>query len=211
MRNTDFQFGHNVQDNADPWGQKTVPEQNIASRSAVNVQPKAEADSGPISGLVAGGYFGYIEDALETDAFLKMVWLRLNSFKEEIRTMLPAAGNTEKAPKKTSGRSNGLPFLTNEHLSKQPKEAKILSVRVVTKEWNGKSSQAVSLRLAMEGHQFMWDLKLSNPNLATLQQQFGLEENEYVDKKILLYLEQDEHSLQYWPRVDFPKPESKKK
>ena len=201
---TDFNFGHNVHN----CESKTEPEQ-VSKLGVTEVQTE---NSGPVSGVVAGGYFGYLESAFETDAFLKMVWLRLNSFKEEIRTMLPAAGATEKAtPRKNAGGSARIPFLTVEHLTKQPKEATVLSVRAMTKEWNGRSSQVVSYKLAMDGHTFMWDLKLANPNLKILQDKFGLDENDHVGQKILLFLEQDEHTEQYWPRVDFPKGSGSKK
>lgn len=209
MHDTDFQFGHNVRDNADPWGRNTEPERTVSKFGVTEVQTE---NSGPVSGVVSGGYFGHLESAFETDAFLKMVWLRLNSLKEEIRTMLPAAGTTEKAtPRKNSGGSARIPFLTVEHLTKQPKEAKVLSVRAMTKEWNGRASQVVSYKLAMDGHTFMWDLKLANPNLKILQDKFGLDENDHVGQKILLFLEQDEHTEQYWPRVDFPSGTQKTK
>lgn len=223
MQDTDFKFGHNVHDNANPWGRNTEPELELPEKqkdvyprgrqrkSSESSSAEIPLDSGPVSGLVAGGYFGYLETAFETDAFLKMVWLRLNSLKEDIRDMLPAAGTTEKqTPRKNTGGPARIPFLTIEHLTKQPKEAKILSVRAMTREWNGKASQVVSYKLAMDGHTFMWDLKLTNPNLKTLQNKFGLDENDHVGQKILIFLEQDEHTEQYWPRVDFPKGNNKK-
>jgi hypothetical protein len=117
----------------------------------------------------------------------------------EGETMLPRANSQGQGEnRKSSG--NGIPYLKNENLTVQPKEAKILAVR--NDEYEGKSQ--VKVKLALDGRIFFWNLRLNNPNLEKLQDQFGLDENEWAAKKVLIGLVQDEFTEKFWPTVSFP-------
>lgn len=188
MSDTDFNFGWNeVENNRDPWG---------------------SASDGP-------------EDApeiWETEATIEFVLKQVRLITTTVRKvnrMLPAAQSDTKQEKTKgkgsfSGRqSTGIPRLQNEHLTKQPKEAIIRSVRAIEKTFNGNTKQAVSFKIAMDGHLFLWDLTLNNPNLAIIQEKLGRDENDYAGRNILIFLEMDEHTEQWWPRVSFPAEKEK--
>ena len=51
MGGTDFEFGHNVRDNADPWGRSTGPDgtRRKASRSGDALTQSPDTDTGPVS------------------------------------------------------------------------------------------------------------------------------------------------------------------
>jgi hypothetical protein len=126
--------------------------------------------------------------------------------KEKLK-MLPD-GNEAKR-----GRSNnkgGMNWIKTETLSTTPEEAKILMVRY---NEEGQFGAQVELKLAFKGQIYFWGLRpqmKNSPNYRLLKERFGSNENDWVDQRILLLLEQDQFSGRYFPRVDFPeeqKPE----
>jgi hypothetical protein len=97
-RDTEFNFGHNVRDNADPWGRNTEPDDKdyterkpLSSRREERFSSKVLASDSVSEngsywqdGELKGWFFARL-DVFESDAFQKMILLRLNSIKEEIR------------------------------------------------------------------------------------------------------------------------------
>lgn len=104
-------------------------------------------------------------------------------------------------------RAGSMPWLKTEDLSKQPKEAKILAVKA--KE--GKFGAQVILKLALDGKTIFDSISVkNNPNYQALEGKFGHDENDWTGRKVLIHLEQDEFSDQYFKRYSLP-AETKKK
>lgn len=120
-------------------------------------------------------------------------------------TMLP---NADAEPKKGQRRSGaGMTYLTNEMLSRNPKEAKILACRL---DPEGKFGARVILKLAMDGTIVYWGVNIKrNPSYRSLLSKFGPEENDWAAQRILLSLEKDEFSEQYFVHVSYPDPKKK--
>jgi hypothetical protein len=121
-------------------------------------------------------------------------------FKKEFSQMLPT-GNRSIT---TNKNPNAMVYLTNDHLSITPKSAKILAVRL---DSEGKFGARVILKLAFDGKTLFWGVScsLKNPNYTNLIQKFTADENEWVGQNILLSLEKDDFTDQYFSRVTFPK------
>ena len=142
------------------------------------------------------------------DALADLVHRRIKAITIEVEqrsvTMLPTNGGS--APR--TKRAGALPYIKNEQLSTTPKTAKILAVKVV----DGRFGQQVLLKLAFEGGTWFLGLNTKvndngqyrNPNYKLLIDKFGPDENNWVDQSILLFLEQDDFSGQYFMRADFP-------
>lgn len=111
------------------------------------------------------------------------------------------------------GRNNKKPgsmkWIKTEDLSTTPKEAKILMVRL---NKQGRFGARVELKLAFEGQICYFGVPPNKEvtNYALLLEKFGAEENDWVDQRILLFLEKDKFSEQYFIRVDFPKKEKQR-
>ena len=137
----------------------------------------------------------------------------LENQEKEKENMLPPAGGTTSGGAGAGRRPRtGIPFLTFDMLSTSTKEAKILDIKVETENRFGPS---VVLKLALEGKMVLWTVRIkNNPNYSLLTEHFGHDENEFVGQKILLAMEKDDFSEQYFPRVSFPtnnEPEAKTK
>jgi hypothetical protein len=120
--------------------------------------------------------------------------------------MLPRgdAGSNSTKPK----RAGAMEYLQNEALSKQPKEAKILAIKA---DPDNKYGARVILKLAFEGKIVFWGVNIKkNPNYQLMLDKFGDDENDWTDQRILIHLEQDEFSGQYFARVSFPEKEKTK-
>ena len=117
--------------------------------------------------------------------------------------MLPSSGGQQQTG--TSGgrrRQGGFNWIQNEMLSTTPRPAKILGVKPNA---NGKFGATVILKLALDGQTTYWSVNVKkDPNYPILEKEFGLDENNWVSKPILIHLEQDEFSEQYYKRVSFP-------
>lgn len=138
-------------------------------------------------------------------------WEEHGWFQDE-ESMLPAAGEPKQdrqgGGRKSAGRGGGsgnssrLPFLNSDMLSTTPKDAKILMVRFEPQHRFGPS---VVVKLAFEGKSVLWTLHINNnPNFGILSHEFGRDENDWLGKKILLGLEQDEFTEDYLIRATFP-------
>lgn len=130
----------------------------------------------------------------------------LNEDKEKLK-MLPT-GNEPQSGSRTK-RQGGMDWIKNEDLGLQPKEAKILMVRY-NKE--GRFGARVEMKLAIEGKIKYWGIppkiEGNSPNYRDLTAKFGHDENDWVDKRILLALEKEDFGEQYFIRVLFPDDKS---
>jgi hypothetical protein len=120
------------------------------------------------------------------------------------KQMLPNADSSQaERPSKKSNRLH-----TND-LTKQPREAKILMVK---SDPNGRYGAQVICKLAVNGEIKFWYLDIKkNPNYRLLVDKFGNDENDWAGQKILLGLEQDEFSDNFFVRVSFPVAEGRRK
>jgi hypothetical protein len=130
---------------------------------------------------------------------------RVRSITEYIRKfnngdhMLPTADQEQKQTRRTG---KGIPYVTTEDLSRSAKEAKIMDVRA---DNENKFGPRIILKIAMDGKTWFFGVNLKkNPNYKILLDKFGREENDWVGQKILLSLEQDEFTENYYARVTFP-------
>lgn len=127
--------------------------------------------------------------------------------KEKLK-MLPTGNEAQSG---TRRKASGMDWLKNEDLSVQSKEAKILMVRY---NQEGRFGARVEMKLALDGKIKYWGvpprLDDKNPNYRILTEKFGHNENDWVDQRILLSLEKDEFTQQYFVHVDFPKPSNVK-
>lgn len=115
--------------------------------------------------------------------------------------MLPRSSDEAAVPSRSRSR-NGMRYVKNEDLNLTPIAAKIQSVKY---EPEAKFGPRVLLKLAMKGETYFWGVTTKkNPNYNFLEQQFGHDENDWIGQEILLGLEQDEFTEQYFPRVTFP-------
>ena len=115
-------------------------------------------------------------------------------------------GTVEDGPSTTRGGKraprarDGHDFLKADDLSTDPKTAKILAVRVQPDNFNPKVN-VVMCKVTLDGHIKMWPIRLNNPNLEVLQNAFGTNENDWLDKKIQLSVEEDEFDGRHWIRA----------
>lgn len=88
---------------------------------------------------------------------------------------------------------DGFPFLTKQMLSTVRKQAKVLGVKAVPDNFKPEETM-ISVKLVLEGKTTLWSLRLNNPMLTLLQDAWGLDENNWIDKSFSLFLESDEHT-----------------
>jgi hypothetical protein len=126
---------------------------------------------------------------------------------EEEKKMLPT-GNESNNNSRGNRRQSNQVWLKNEDLSLDVQHAKIINVRY-NKE--GRFGARVEMKLALGGKTLFWGVPPKvddkNPNYKELLAAFGPDENDWVDKTIGLFLEQDEWSGNYFPRVVIDKEE----
>lgn len=135
---------------------------------------------------------------------------RCAEIEEEKKQMLPTGDGQETKGRRRSGGS-AMEYLNNADLSKSPKEARILAVKA---DADNKFGPRVIVKITLEGQVKFWSVptnKSKSPNYRLLLDKFGPDENDWADKKIVLFLEQDEFSGNWFPRVDFPAEDKKRK
>lgn len=123
------------------------------------------------------------------------------------------------APQQSRGRSSGgsskgqrggLPYLKQENITFDKRTASIIAAR--TEDDNFKpGQQAVVVKMAFAGNTYLWTLRLDNPNLDILCDAFGDDEEKWVGKEFLLFLETDTFNNKNWMRVEIPSTQSSKK
>lgn len=123
--------------------------------------------------------------------------------------MLPTGNETTTTRGKRQG---GMEWIKPEDLTLQPKEAKILMVRY-NKE--GRFGARVELKLAFDGHikyiGISPKLEGNSPNYRILTAAFGHDENDWIDQRIVLFLEKEDFGEQYFVRIDVPEDKTKSK
>jgi hypothetical protein len=120
--------------------------------------------------------------------------------------MLPSGDIT---PTKTNNRRGGMNWLKIEMLSTQPKEAKILMVRY---NENGQFGPRVEMKLALEGNITYLGVPpiKKDPRYSVLVGAFGTDENNWLDQRIHLLLEQNEFTEAYQIKIAIPQQKGKK-
>jgi len=127
---------------------------------------------------------------------------------EEERKMLPTGNESQSNNGGRNRKQSNQVWLKNEDLSMDVKHARILAVRY---NKDGKYGARVEMKLALDGKTLFWGVPPKvddkNPNYKELIAEFGPEENDWVNKTIGIFLEQDEWSGNYFPRVSIDKEE----
>lgn len=125
---------------------------------------------------------------------------------EEVQTA-PSRGNS-----RGRGRGNrerdGHNFLKWEEIGNGTKPGKILAVKVQPDNFD-KSQTCVMCKVSVDGQIRLYALRINNPNLETLQNAWGFDENDWVDKKVTWSVEEDDLTGRHNIRVD-PAEEQKK-
>lgn len=85
------------------------------------------------------------------------------------------------------GNASSIPALKLENLSQDKRTAKILETRQV----EGKYGKQVAVKMTYGGGTYIWYLKLNNPNLRFLVDNFGQDENAWAGNEFLIGLEHD--------------------
>lgn len=133
-------------------------------------------------------------------------WLADMKTEEETDEMLPTSGSG--GTPKGKSRAGAMKFITNEMLSMQDQEATILGIKL---DEENKFGARVILKLAFQGQTVFWGVNIKkNPNYQMMLEKFGPEENDWVNQKILLHLEKDDFTGNYFPTVAFGKAPVKK-
>jgi hypothetical protein len=127
--------------------------------------------------------------------------------------MLPSSESPSE-PKQRRGRGQAnVNWIKNEDLKSTPTEVKILAVNYEAENRFNKRPSIV-LKLALNGQTKFWRVDIAkNPNYKKLLDRFGAEENDWLDNKVLLALEQHGFYGNYYPSVSFldEKPKAGKK
>jgi hypothetical protein len=118
----------------------------------------------------------------------------------------PNRGQTQRTPRAR----DGYDYLKAADLTEDKKTAKILSCRLQPDNFD-KSRQLVSVKLSLNGVIKLWPVRINNPSLAVLQEAFGRNEDDWVEKRILLWSEEDEHTGKHQIAVEAAPVEPKKK
>ena len=118
--------------------------------------------------------------------------------------MLP---NPDQAPQRGANNQRKSNRLRVEDLSHEPREAKILAVKA---DPDGRFGAQVIAKIAVNGEIKFWYLDIKkNPNYKHLVGKFGNDENDWAGQRILLGLEQDNFSDNWFIRVTFSEKATK--
>lgn len=126
---------------------------------------------------------------------------------EEMKLPAPVESDASQGKAaKAGGGGDGVPFLKMEHLSLNTRrEAVITDVQIPPRG----GFNDVLVKIAMDGHPFIWGLKAKNPNYVLLCKQFGEDSDGWIEKKILLGIEKEQFTEKKYPKVYFPERSSK--
>lgn len=122
--------------------------------------------------------------------------------------MLPTGASTPQASNSGARRGSGVPFLSDADLSTTPREARILMVELKPK---AKYGPAIHVKLAINGAIRIYSITITgqdgelSPNYKILVDKLGPEENDWIDKKFNVFLEQNKFNESYWKRISFSK------
>lgn len=165
--------------------------------------PRTYPDFGPLGKHVQSDHPN------EVEVIRQAVNNSLRSEEEKVEKMLPDPSGNDKPARGKRGGAGALEYLKNDHLTKNPKEARILAVRVDTENMYG---ARVVLKLVLEGKTLFWGVNIKkNPNYQTMVAKFGKDEDDWVDKKITLFLQEDTFTGTWFPHCEFPDGEKANK
>lgn len=164
---------------------------------------------------------GYLEDVC--DVIRDRIKQITTTVKELNENMIPRyQGQTtteevQSAPQQRRGgnrrgnnnrQRDGHNYLNWEDIGNGTRPGKILACRVQPDSFD-KSQTSVVCKVTVDGKIFIYTLRLNNPNLETLQNAWGFDENDWVDKKVTWSTEEDEVTGRHNIRVE-PAEETKK-
>ena len=174
---TDFTFGHNEQ---------TSYEGGAEIDQRIEEEAKDRC-MGRVACQVCKTFHGYCVEITE---------------EKEKYKMLPSGDNTPS----TNKRKGGLNWLKLESLTSSPTEAKILMVKYNDE---GTYGPRVNLKLAFKGEICFLGLRPNkkDPRYKALTDRFGLDENNWVNERIMLFAEKDEFSEGYNMSLTIPEPQ----
>lgn len=169
---TDFNFGFNIHD-FDPDARKG---------QAVTEPPH------------------WTDNGITIDSLVAEVKSRIRSITQFVReegTLINYNKPQDGTSRNRSSQSTGIPKLTVQNLTFDKRKARVLA----TRNYDGKWGMQVGLKIAYAGQTYIWYLNVPdavgrNPNFDFLINQFGQDENNWVDGEFYLYLENDEFSNQ---------------
>jgi hypothetical protein len=182
---TDFSFGHNVPDESTSRESGAEIDRRIAEEAAKRCM-------GRVYCQICKTFHGYCAEVKED--------------KEKLKMLPTGDGNTT-----TRQRQGGLNFINLQDLTTTPQEAKILMVKLTEKGKNGQPS--ITLKVAFKGDiRYIWlPARKSDPRYNLLLNEFGPDENDWVDERIHLFLEKDNFTENYQQRILVPKDDKKRK
>jgi hypothetical protein len=136
----------------------------------------------------------------------------IEAAEKEKDNMLSRAGAGTGAPAQAGGgksQRSGYRYINEQDLSSTEKRIfRIIDVKENTeplREGQKRFSDVV-FKGAFRGETRLLGFKLNNPNLVIIQEELGLEENEYPGRELDLFLEMDEFTGRYWMRVEVKAP-----
>lgn len=180
-RDTDFNFGWNeTADNADPWGRNNTGVDSTPYE-AQNAGLSGCADSAPVSEE------NWREE--ETCEYVKkQIYFMTQTVRKANRMAILQRGNagdqgSSNGPGRgRGGRQNtgGIQNLSSEHLSTDPKRAKIMGTKIPEKWY------AVIVKVFVNGNVYFWNLKTNNPNYDKLIEAFGPDTDGWTDQEFMI-------------------------
>jgi hypothetical protein len=145
---------------------------------------------------VSAEFEGFIDDVCgivldrikNITATIKEMSQMIPNYQQDIRPTSTRRGGANQ-----NRQRSGHQYLRVEDLSADPTVATIRSCRVETDNFRP-DRKLVSVKMTLNGEIRLWSIRDNNPNLDVLKSAFGPDENDWVDKKISLVAEEDEHS-----------------
>jgi len=110
--------------------------------------------------------------------------------------MISYTGGQGAAPSRN--KRSGIPFLTREHMSTDKRTTEFLAVKVGQ---NQRGQTQISIKLNYGGVVYLWNLRTNNPNVQTLIELLGPNEERWAGKKVAMALSTDEFTGVSWPTV----------
>ena len=116
--------------------------------------------------------------------------------------MIPRNTNTSGGGGGRGGkRRSGFPFLATDKCSTDHEPGVIIGARVEDDSFR-KGDQVVALKLRYKSQLWLYNLRPSNPVMDTLANAFGDDEAQWVNKKVVIYNEEDDFNGKLWLRID---------
>ena len=111
-------------------------------------------------------------------------------------------GNESKGQRRGGRTNQGVPFLTVDKLSSDHSPATILAARLQDDNFKPNGPQVVVVKILLRSNTFLWTLRSNNPNLDALVDAFGPDESTWENRKISMYIEEDNFDGKKWIRCE---------